>query len=326
MINIFISRRHTYTLKPFLNTWPNRATGAIRLVSYQNLYRIQSVSPGLFIFSDVDRLTAQQRSMAERLCAIISGNGGNPIFNHPGKVLSRRQLLLSLWEQGANSFRIYSIGAHEEPTRYPVFFRRANDHFGALTGLIANKENYDRQVRALLASGEDPAELIAVEFCDTCQSDGLFRKYSAFRIGEAIVPAHIIFSRDWVTKDMPPEPLRDEEKRYLEDNPHRDELMRIFRLANIDYGRIDYGMLEGKIQVWEINTNPLVIQKREKYSEDKRELKQKLVDQLADAFLQEASRAAAMDLKNQYLAVDVLPRSVLTLPRAMARWVLPIKI
>jgi hypothetical protein len=32
--------------------------------------------------------------------------------------------------------------------------------------------------------------------------------------------------------------------------------MRTFELARIEFGRIDYSMKDGRIQVWEINTNP----------------------------------------------------------------------
>ena len=30
----------------------------------------------------------------------------------------------------------------------------------------------------------------------------------------------------------------------------------VFRLANIEFGRVDYGFCRGALQVWEINTNP----------------------------------------------------------------------
>ena len=33
----------------------------------------------------------------------------------------------------------------------------------------------------------------------------------------------------------------------------------MFQIAGIDYGRIDYSMLDGEPQVWEINTNPTVL-------------------------------------------------------------------
>jgi len=48
----------------------------------------------------------------------------------------------------------------------------------------------------------------------------------------------------------------DEEMHYLQSNPHQAELRRIFDLANIRFGRIDYAVADRCIQVWEINTNP----------------------------------------------------------------------
>ena len=112
-------------------------------------------------------------------------------------------------------------------------------------------------------------------------------------MGDQIVPAHIIFSQDWVTKDSPPEPLRDEERAFLENNPHQAQLMDLFNLAGVGYGRIDYGLLDGQIQVWEINTNPTLVQTMEKYFHGKLPMKQRLVDQLSAAFLQLHERVAS---------------------------------
>lgn len=47
-----------------------------------------------------------------------------------------------------------------------------------------------------------------------------------------------------------------EEIEYIRTNPHRDALAKIFRIAGIDYGRIDYGLVDGTVQTYEINTNP----------------------------------------------------------------------
>ncbi len=327
MINIFISTFHTYTIKPFLNTWSNKAASHIRLIPYEKLYRIKRIYPGLFVFSDIDRLTIEQHQMAKQLCEQILANfGENMIFNNPAKVLSRHQLLSLLWKHEINKFRVFSLGYFEEPIRYPVFIRRANDHTGSLTDLITNEPTFHKQFQRLRASSENPAELIAVEFCDTRSTDGLFRKYSAFRIGDAIIPAHIIFSSDWVTKDMPPEFLREEEKQYLENNPHREELMRIFDMANIKYGRIDYGLLEGKIQVWEINTNPVIIQKRSKYAKDKLPLKQKLVDELAEAFLARNAQVEEIMTQSESLDVNLASSVFLNIPQQFIRFACPLKL
>ncbi|MCE5212722.1 MAG: hypothetical protein LLG40_14365 [Deltaproteobacteria bacterium] len=326
MINIFISKHHTYTIKPFLKTWPHKAASCIRLVYYQDLHRIQNVTPGLFVFADIDRLTKKQRQLAEMLCQKISDVSGNNLLNNPAKVLSRCQLLTLLWEKGINQYRVHSLSEAEKSMRYPVFIRRANDHYGSLTGLIVNKENYYDQYRRLKKRGEDPEQMIAVEFCDTRDKEGFFRKYSAFRIGDRIIPGHIIFSREWVTKDMPPEPLREEEKQYLEDNPHQNELKKIFDLANIEYGRIDYGLFNGKIQVWEINTNPVIIQKRGKYSKDKIVFKQKLVNEIADAFLWRHTHAEASWKQSKTIDGSFASSVSLSRLQQFARIVCPLKI
>ena len=43
---------------------------------------------------------------------------------------------------------------------------------------------------------------------------------------------------------------------YIESNPHEAWLRETFARAGIDYGRIDYGLLGDRPQVWEINLNP----------------------------------------------------------------------
>jgi hypothetical protein len=52
--------------------------------------------------------------------------------------------------------------------------------------------------------------------------------------------------------------LRAKEYEYLRDNPHEDLLREVFRLAEIDYGRVDYTVVGGRVQIFEINTNPNV--------------------------------------------------------------------
>jgi hypothetical protein len=45
---------------------------------------------------------------------------------------------------------------------------------------------------------------------------------------------------------------------FFNTNPHEAWIREMFAIAHIDYGRIDYGILNGKPQVWEINTNPMI--------------------------------------------------------------------
>ena len=42
----------------------------------------------------------------------------------------------------------------------------------------------------------------------------------------------------------------------MRDNLYAEQVKPIFELARIDYGKIDFAFLGGRMQVWEINTNP----------------------------------------------------------------------
>jgi hypothetical protein len=68
-----------------------------------------------------------------------------------------------------------------------------------------------------------------------------------------------MISDSWIVKyglkNLPPE-LVEEEQAYVTDNPHAEQLLKIFDLAQIDFGRIDYCVANGRIEVFEINTNP----------------------------------------------------------------------
>jgi hypothetical protein len=48
----------------------------------------------------------------------------------------------------------------------------------------------------------------------------------------------------------------DETDQYFLANPHKDQLMPYFEIAGIEYGRADFGVMDGEIQMWEINDNP----------------------------------------------------------------------
>jgi hypothetical protein len=86
-------------------------------------------------------------------------------------------------------------------------------------------------------------------------------KYAAMKIGDRLIPRHVLFSRKWMTKkpDVVTEATAEEEREYLERFPHADQLEEVFRLAGLDYGRVDYGFHEGRLQVWEVNSNPVLV-------------------------------------------------------------------
>jgi hypothetical protein len=101
-------------------------------------------------------------------------------------------------------------------------------------------------------------DLVIVEYCDTRTDMARYTKYSAMRVGDRIVPRHAISSHQWMLKvpDLVDDQAVAIEQDFLLNFPQRTAIENIFALANIDFGRIDFGMQNGKIRVWEINTNP----------------------------------------------------------------------
>jgi hypothetical protein len=186
---------------------------------------------------------------------------GARVLNDPSKVLRRCELLRLMRETGVNSFAAYRITGPRPALKFPVFLRQGNEHKGPLTPLLHDQAALDAALAEARSLPIDPDDLLIVEYCDTRGADGLFRKYAAMKIGDELIARHVLFSKDWVNKY----PTRSdaatarEEAEFIRDHPHEGRLREIFAAAAIDYGRIDYGISNGEVVVWEINTNPAVM-------------------------------------------------------------------
>ncbi len=55
-----------------------------------------------------------------------------------------------------------------------------------------------------------------------------------------------------------PEEYKVYEQEFVKGNWNADILRRVFEMAGIEYGRADWGIVGGKVQVYEINTNPQI--------------------------------------------------------------------
>ena len=248
----------------YVSSWGPTAESRMRYLTYNSLREMRTLERATYLFTDHERLAPAELELARELWTTLT-DAGPPmrLLNDPFKVLSRFDLITRLADAGVNRFR--GVRA-TEPTdvlaslRYPVFVREEAAHTGPLTPLIDDSNDLDRTLRRLRARGYYPRDLLVVEFCDTADASGVIRKYAAFFVGGKVLPRHVLFSRDWnlKTKDLEGAAFDAERDEYLKANPHAAELARIFDHAGIDYGRIDYGLLDGKPQVWEINTNPTV--------------------------------------------------------------------
>jgi hypothetical protein len=268
MIFFLVTTEHQNTVAPYASHWRRELAPQVQVVPYAALTHNAGFPPGTYVFSDLERLTTAQRALLSDVWEQLAGQGGRVrLLNHPQRSFRRLELLQTLAKRGKNAFNVFHPADPARPWRFPVFLRLENQHNGNLSPLLSDQQTLEKWLVRLVMMGAPVKDLLVVEFCDTKDAEGIYRKYSAFRVGERIFPRHLLFSRKWLLKDMDlVEPaLREELKAYVATNPHEPELRSIFELANIQYGRIDYSLLDGRIQAWEINTNPIILKPPAEY-------------------------------------------------------------
>ena len=290
MLYFLVTKRHAYTMEWFLAEWGKELEPLIRIIPYKSLMTIKKLHPGLYIFSDIERISPHY---LKRLDLSWQSLNDSPLcqkpLNRPLKVKKRLELLNTLHEAGINDFNAYPItaGQNPRPERFPVFIREANDHAVPTTVLINNQAELDECINKMSMAGQFGGNPIVTEFTSVMGSDGLYYKYGAFCIGGRIIPGYINAGDHWMVKletSTLDEKLMAENLAYVESNPHEKELKKIFQLANIDYGRIDYGLCNGRIQVFEINTNPTILMPRKPKQFAHQQRKRYVADQLIAAF------------------------------------------
>jgi hypothetical protein len=258
-IHYFCRGSHSYTIGIFTVLRARAIQPAIRIIPYDELGSIRAFGPGVFVFTDFERISAHDRaSLAgcfERLRA-----EGCTVLNHPLRTLDRFPLLRLLHERGINRFNVHRLDEWERITRWPVFIRHEHRHRGPMTRLLRDRDALHKAM-AFARTQFPERDLMIVEFGNARFEDGRYRKYSAFRMGELIYASECLVSEDWrlkLTHGASSDEDSSENLRFVEANPHRDQLAPIFELAGADYGRADYCVVEGRVQLFEINTNPTV--------------------------------------------------------------------
>lgn len=289
VIYYLVQANHSYTMERYLTAWGGSLGRRIRTVAYDELPEREELGAGAYIFSDIERLDPMQTDFATQVWEQLSSKGADfRLYNHPRHSMRRLKLLDFLAREHSNQFRAYGAASYTDNLHYPVFVRHAFNHKGALTRLLENETDLNWALLHLVGThGYSLQDLLIVEFCDTADSGGWYRKYSSFMVGGSVIPRHLIFSRAWQIKapvSVDDELLQQEEVRYLEENPHSDELRRIFEEARIEYGRVDYSVLQGNLQIWEINTNPMILQEPEKFESSQMPVQLKFARNIKEAF------------------------------------------
>ncbi len=278
MIYFVVGAAGSFSMRYYLEEEGRALHDRVRVILYEELVRLRELPLGTWVFTEIDRIRPPERELVDTVCEHLgAATAGVRLLNQPRHVRLRTELLRAASDAGINRFRTWPApgvrfataerasrevgGIAAAALRYPVFVRYANRHVGSLTPLLDSPRALGEALASLVAGRRRLDELLVVEFCDTKDEHGVYRKYSAFNVGDRILPRYLECSRDWMVKwhhrifDRERAEL---EAHYLQTNPHEEWIREMFRLAGIEYGRIDYGMLGGEPQMWEINLNPTI--------------------------------------------------------------------
>jgi hypothetical protein len=235
--------------------------GLISVRSYEEALTGAAFPPGAYVFTALDQLTETETELVTRLHERLAAAApGLPRLNHPARWLRRGALLDAAFDAGVNPFRARRLSASGN-LRFPVFLRSESQHSGSLSTLLHDRGAIRRAVIAALLRGHRYRDLLLVEYCHTADDSGRFRKYSAMIIGTQIVPRSLTTSPEWVTKvhgRYTDDAAAAADRDYVTTNPHEAWLRRVAELGGVEYGRVDYSLLEGRPVLWEINTNPTI--------------------------------------------------------------------
>lgn len=267
MIHFVVTGEHRYTMQRMLSGGYGKLPFHAAQVNYANLFGAESIPTGTWIFQDIERLFPWELMRAAMIASRLEQRGAR-VLNHPARACARYELQRRLYTSGINAFETFRGDEMRMPTRWPVFLRLDHNHQSPNPTLYQNEEElraglekYNRQHAIPLS------QLLIVEYCSEQAADGLWRKYAAYRIGDEIIHHHIIRQDSWVAKEGNPdmvidaqgiEDMRFQERDYIhsEGDPHGT--LPAFKLGSLEFGRMDYNLVGGKLQVYEINTNPVI--------------------------------------------------------------------
>ena len=261
MIFFVVQEDRSFGFRYFLEDRTEAQRRRFQILPSDRLLRGHAFTPGTYVFA-LDNLLPAERTYYGQLWSQLGRHRpGVRLLNDPRETMGRLALLQALYAAGLS--RVQAVRATEpvESLRFPVFLREETGHGGNLTPLLHSPGEVARALRKLTLRGFCRRELLAVEFCDTANASGVYRKYSAYVVGDRVIPRCLEFGSDWMVKHDPLTYDADriaEEREYVASNPHDAPLREIFSLARVQYGRIDYALLDGRLQVWEINLNPTI--------------------------------------------------------------------
>ena len=261
MIHYLTTGPQAFTMLDHLAGRGRDVADQIRVVDYDHVAREAQLAPGTWVLTALDQLSVGMQEFVRTMHTQMAGEAGLRFLNHPTRTLQRFDLLSTMARIGRNDFRAVRATGDIASLRFPVFLRSEWDHGGNVSPLLESAGDVHTAIARATMQGHRLRDLLVVEFCSTADAEGRYRKYGAYIVGDRILPRHMSVTPQWMVKHAGSVFTREtilEESAYVLDNPHETDLREIFALAGVEYGRIDYALKDGRIQVWEINLTPTI--------------------------------------------------------------------
>jgi hypothetical protein len=261
MIHFLVPAAQERGINDYLDVFGAPLREEFRILHYEDLAHQKEFPRGTYVLSALDQLSPANAELLAEVYQQLKDDAGIRFLNNPAKTLQRFDLLAELNRRGMNEFRAVRAGKNGNHLRFPVFIRNERLHEGALSPLLHSDSEIAQAIGRALVQGHKLKNLLVVEFCDTSNAEGYYRKYAAFVVGKKVIPRSLNYGRDWMLKHSQTEftlPMVHEELEFVSTNPHEQQLLKIFELAQVEYGRIDYSIKDGRVQTWEINLNPTI--------------------------------------------------------------------
>lgn len=260
MINIITTSRYGYT---HVVLTEEDTPFSANLITYEDLFSDKVIPRGVFVFTDFDRLDDEGLAAAANVYRRLKADPLNyRVLNDPEKVLKRYELLRTLYKKRLNPFNVYLTNELVKIRSFPVFVRHQSGHDWPVTSLIADRYELKQSLKKLSEEGVDDSSLMIVEFCAKPVQENVYQKLSAYRVSDKVFQGESVHEDNWCVKygkmGISGDDLYQKELDMFLNKSYLDDISAIFNTANIEYGRMDYGLVDGEVVVFEINTNPMM--------------------------------------------------------------------
>lgn len=298
MIIFVTTFTHRRTHKPIL-----KLLKPFKLQSYPFLFRRSYLPHATYIFSDFDRLNFIQLELASNIYRQLK-EAGCRVLNDPTRVLQRQALLRKLYHQGTNSFNVWPAEELYAVDRFPVFLRTKASHRGNLTDIIHDKAILKQKIEEMNNLGYPLSNLMIVEYRAEPFEGKIFRKLSMYKIGNQIIGTPSGHDKHWTVKrgekGVASAEAYSEDLEQLKSKPYLDQALKVFQTGNVDYGRVDFGIVNGKPEFYEINTNPSIKFHKEHPFKDRVKAFELTQKQYTEAIL-------SIDMSNSSKKIKIIP-------------------